>query len=609
MLYDGFKRTGALEGQEVESGLAGAVQAARGAGRFVTLESGMPYALDSWYWDPSRAIPPGEGEPGPITEFPFFTFLYADLHAHMISRPVAVLCLAWMLSWLLAADRRKPLTPLETALALGIGALAFGALRPTNLGDYPTYWGMGAVAAAAAPLVRERRITLRVAVETALYGVIFLGLVYLLYYPYYRWYGQAYGDTIAWSGSNTPISAYLTIHGLFLFVILSWMALESIEWMAATPLSSVRKLQPYLGLIGVVAVALVAGTVVLALRGYVVAILVVPTMAWAGVLFLRPGQPLEKRLVLTLYAAAAALTLLVEIVVAVGDIGRMNTVFKFYLQVWEMFAVAGAAALFWLSRATPSWRSPLRQMWGIAFWALVFSAALYTFVAGVAKMRDRWNPDASNSLDGMAYMPDVLYYDIGGGISLEEDASAIRWLQGEVQGTPVIVEAHIPQYRWGSRMTIYTGLPSVLGWNWHQRQQRVLEGDMEVWQRSFDISSFYLTRSVDEALDFLERYGVRYIIVGRLERMYYENLYPCTADPDGSGVICDMSNKLDMPDWCTLCGFELPASDCAPYDPQGDRATLACPSGGLEKFERMAEMGLLRAAFREGQTVIYEVVQ
>jgi uncharacterized membrane protein len=359
----------------------------------------------------------------------------------------------------------------------------------------------------------------------------------------------------------------------------------------------------------VVAVALVAGTVVLALRGYVVAILVVPTMAWAGVLFLRPGQPLEKRLVLTLYAAAAALTLLVEIVVAVGDIGRMNTVFKFYLQVWEMFAVAGAAALFWLSRATPSWRSPLRQMWGIAFWALVCSAALYTFVAGVAKMRDRWNPDASNSLDGMAYMPDVLYYDIGGGISLEEDASAIRWLQGEVQGTPVIVEAHIPQYRWGSRMTIYTGLPSVLGWNWHQRQQRVLEGDMEVWQRSFDISSFYLTRSVDEALDFLERYGVRYIIVGRLERMYYENLYPCTADPDGSGVICDMSNKLDMPDWCTLCGFELPASDCAPYDPQGDRATLACPSGGLEKFERMAEMGLLRAAFREGQTVIYEVVQ
>jgi hypothetical protein len=64
-----------------------------------------------------------------------------------------------------------------------------------------------------------------------------------------------------------------------------------------------------------------------------------------------------------------------------------------------------------------------------------------------------------------------------------------------------------------------------------------------------------------------------------------------------------------MPDWCTLCGFDLPISDCVPYDPQGDPATLACPSGGLEKFDRMAELGLLREAFREGQTVIYEVAQ
>jgi YYY domain-containing protein len=606
MIYEGFKRIGTAEGEETGTALVGAVQAARGALRFATLESGLPYGLDSWYWDPSRSIPAENGEPGPITEFPFFTFLYADLHAHMISRPVALLCLGWMLSWLLAADRGKPRKPLEIVAGLFIGGLAFGAIRPTNLSDYPTYWGMGAVAAAAAPWLRERKITPRVVVEGALYAVLLLGLSYALYYPYYAWYGQAYGSVAPWTGSTTPLSAYFIVYGLFLFVLLSWLAHESVDWMSTTPVSSLKRLRPYTGVISLVAVIVLAAMLVLAARHDVVALVVLPVIAWAGVLFLRPGTPLEKRLALVLFAAGAALTLLVEVVVSVGDIGRMNTVFKFYLQVWEMFGIAGAAALYWLLSAGPSWRPPVRQVWGIAFWALAFSAALYPVVASIAKIRDRWQPDAPHSLDGMEYMPYVTYHDIGS-TTLTEDAAAIHWLQEQVRGTPVIVEAHVPEYRWGSRMTIYTGLPSVLGWNWHQRQQRVLGGDMEVWERAWDVEDFYLTRSTEEASTFLEKYGVTYIVVGRLERMYYETLYPCSAG-DG-GVTCDMSNRLLLRDCSNACAFEIPIEECARLDPQGDPATLSCPSGGLDKFDRMVEAGLLRVAFREGQTVIYEVVR
>jgi uncharacterized membrane protein len=87
-----------------------------------------------------------------------------------------------------------------------------------------------------------------------------------------------------------------------------------------------------------------------------------------------------------------------------------------------------------------------------------------------------------------------------------------------VQGTPAIVEAHIPFYRWGNRFTIYTGLPGVLGWDWHQTQQR---GAAPVQQRAADIDSFYSSPDVTGAVKFLRAYDVKYVIVGQVERLYY----------------------------------------------------------------------------------------
>lgn len=606
MFYDGFKRIGTPPGQEQGRFLVGAAHAARGFARYVTFQEQQLYPLDQWYWNPSRAITPGEGEAGPITEFPFFTFLYGDLHAHMISRPLTVLSLAWGLAWILWMRRGGGRLVLQIPF-LGIGGLILGALRPTNTWDFPVYWGLGAVAVAYGVWERRRSFEPRQLMEMVLSAALLLGMAQILYQPYHHWYGLGYESARLWEGSRTPLLDYFTVHGVFIFLIVAWMAWESYAWMATTPLSALAKLRPYAGWIGVFFLLLVAVTAGLVGLGYRVGLIVLPLTAWAGVLLLRPGMPLGKRAALVFAGIGLLLTLLVEVVVLEGDISRMNTVFKFYLQVWELFSLAAGAALAWSYATLEVWRPILRRLWLALVGLLLFGAALYPMTASFAKIEDRMEPMAPKTLDGMLFMRYVdRYSEIGEPFTLREDYAAIRWMQDNIEGTPVIVEANVPEYRWGTRYTIYTGLPGVLGWRWHQFQQRVAADGNQVDNRLFDITRFYLTQSREDAWEFLEKYGVRYIVLGQLEKAYYEAVWPCFPAQNASGVTCNLRGwPLGMP----TIYEHVPAKACEPLQADDPAGGLRCPTRGLEKFTAMVADGDLKVVFQQGGTMILEVVR
>jgi uncharacterized membrane protein len=151
---------------------------------------------------------------------------------------------------------------------------------------------------------------------------------------------------------------------------------------------------------------------------------------------------------------------------------------------------------------------------------LMVGAALYTVSATADKIQDRMAPGVPLTLDSISYMPYAQYADFGVTMDLVHDFKAIRWMQDHVQGSPVIVEANCPEYHWCTRFTIYTGLPGVVGWNWHQRQQRTLMPQL-VEDRVSQVGEFYTSTEVQQVEAFLKRYDVRYIIVGQLERAEY----------------------------------------------------------------------------------------
>ena len=527
MYWQGWQKIAVPEEQMLQGSMADHIRwAGEGLGRVLSGEvKNLPYYPGDWYWKPSRAIQPEAG--GEITEFPFFTFLYADLHAHLMALPLTLLVIAWALGVVLGRAQWR--SKGRMALALLIGALAVGALRPTNTWDQYTYLILAAVALFySAARAGWSRGAVRALFRGVLLAAILAALSVLLYKPFDTWFAQAYNAVQPWEGAKTNLPSYLVHWSLFLFILTVWMIDELVDWMASTPLSALRPLAPYLWLLPFIGAGALIAMGLLIWKGVIVSLIIVPLGLLAAVLLFRPNQPETKRAALFLTGTALLITLVVELITVTGDLGRMNTVFKFYYQAWTMLALASAAALFWLVGKMSAWRSFPRIVWQIGLALLLVGPILFPFVASGAKLRDRMVADAPHTLDGMEYMAHATYFD---GLTAEsyremdlsQDYRATRWMRANVPGSPVIVEANTPEYRhWGTRYTIYTGLPGVIGWNWHQRQQRALTPDTWVWDRIGEVQSFYTTTNTDDAEAFLRKYNVQYVILGQLERIYYD---------------------------------------------------------------------------------------
>jgi len=507
------------------------IWAAQGLGKLFSGNT-LPIGWGEYYWAPSRIMPLGDLA---ITEFPLFTFLYSDLHAHMIALPLTVLVLAWALSILLV----RKISAWSWLFTLMFGGLLIGTLRPTNTWDFPTYLIFSAIVTGYSifryyevridPSLPSERVLKSLGIPplvqrfllAALGMALLAGFSLLFFQPFAEWYGLAYTKVSQWSNEKTPIWSYWTHWGLFLFVIVSWLIWETRQWLAQTPLSALTKLKPYELWIELSAAAVVGIWITLQFVLKVpVAWFAFPLAVWALILMLRPGLPDLKRLVLFMIGTGLVLTLVVEFIVLSGDIGRMNTVFKFYLQVWVLFAISSAAALGWILSEFDQWGHRGKLIFKVGGSLLLAGALLFTYMASMDKIRDRIAANIPFTFDSITYMQYSTYWDQVQ-LDLNNDYLAIRWMQENIKGSPVIVEANTPEYRWGTRYTIYTGLPGVVGWNWHQRQQRALFPDSWVSGRVQEITDFYNTRDLSAAKAFLDKYAVKYIVVGQMERNMY----------------------------------------------------------------------------------------
>jgi YYY domain-containing protein len=498
-----------------------------GVGHLLSGQSQLP-AFD--YWTMATRIIPNT-----INEFPFFTYLFADLHPHLIALPLTIL----VLNLTLSTSTADSLISWRVLPVWALVALTLGALGPTNTWDLPTY---GTLILVYLVLRDIHKQGWRGALQGVLVALGVGALAITLYLPFYQHYQPLYtGIRLVPEADRSGLAPFIIVWGLQLFFSLS---LLMVEWRQSWPWTRFRQASRRygwrrtwfrwwrLGWPGVrralVAILLAAVAIsvalVFALRGsYVLALLTLAVVASGALLLLPQNEPrvLARRLMLT---AAFAILWIIEIIyladfLAGSDWLRMNTVFKFGLQAWVLLGLALGSVLpeLWRRIRRPSW---LGVIWQISAMLLLVIAGLYLPLAIRARVLERFpTPPTQITLDGTAYMTSAVYSwpDLGSHIELRYDRQAIEWLWRNVAGTPVLVEAAVGYYReGGSRISAYTGLPTLVGG--HESEQRPWE---IVLPREQAVAELYTTTSEERLWDILRQYDVRYIYLGQLERLAY----------------------------------------------------------------------------------------
>jgi YYY domain-containing protein len=456
------------------------------AGVRAWLDAANPPAGYDWF-APSRVIPDA------IDEFPWFSWLLGDLHAHLLALPFVVLALAFAVQVVLVGPRGDVAWRGATeALAAG---LAVGTLYAINSWSYPVAAGLLVVAILV--WLRDPR-----SAGGRTYAGVWIGLVLLasivLVLPFWLNFDPA-ARGLGLVHDHPPFGRYLgwqaLIYGIFAWVLTAAFASRLLA--AAHPVRTAAW-----GFVAAIFAGSLLATVDLAGPATVAALLLVAL----GALVSRRIGAAERALWL-LIAGGLACVVLPDVVYLRdafdgGPFYRMNTVFKFGYHGWLLLGLAAALVLPWAGSWLP------RRAWPV--WAGLTAVALllgavYPYAGTYARKDGFRNPP---TLDGLGWLRE----------RAPGDVEAISWLRAHTPGSAVVLESVGEDYSaFGhARISTFTGRPTVMGWQGHE-----LQWSHDPGTRAADVKTLYTTTDTRAASALIARYGVRYVVVGPIERTDY----------------------------------------------------------------------------------------
>ncbi len=484
-----------------------------------------------WYPNATRFIP------NTIHEFPIYSFVVSDLHGHVLDIPFVLLIVALLYSLLqnrhifasnndvthktapgknlliriIREIQKNPAYPHNIIISISLGFL-LAIMYMTNAWDGIIYFGMAVIVINLASMSittrepGENEKTLKISILNGTIAIKTPNSSFSLYYPF------------------TILTTITTLISLYLFSL---------------PFN--RHFIPFAQGIGINCITPNSNGTVLCDRSPLWMIIIL----WGHFIFFAAGftviviYPFTKKIlnknysindiwtitksdimISVLIAISAGLLIAPEFIFA-RDIYpthyRANTMFKLGYQAFMLLSITVAYIIFRFRESSPftplspSYKKPAK----IIFWTL---GAIQLFLVGI-----------------YPYFAINSYY---GGLTSYQGLDGTKWLEVKYLGDyeaveyfknnlgefaqPTVLEAVGESYTEYGRISAYTGLPTPLGWPVHEW----------LWRGSYDepgirepeIKTIYEAESPEIARELLDKYNIKYVVVGILENDKYPNI-------------------------------------------------------------------------------------
>ena len=428
--------------------------------------------LASVVWDSTRTIA------NTINEYPLFSFIWGDVHAHVVS----IFNQVFLIFLLLFAYKRwESLDSRGKWLVCILSALSLGSMPLINTWDVLIY---APITLLFGLLILWRNRTSLRTITSWLYLCVVPPLAILCYLPFYlELHTNTGGIGIVPSSLSSSVLEFLLVNGLFIAIFVTVLYREIIR-------------RP----------VLLLAVVPFIVTGYLAAAVAVVPLVY---LLARKEQDFPG----ILGMAGLAIIILCELVYLKDNMGdtyfRMNTVFKCYLPAWLML---GISSFTMVAQKAADWKKiPVFSFRGSAIITITVVCILFA-----SPFIIQYNAGyGTGTLDGLAYLS----------TTHPGDAGAVAFLRN-LTGDEHIVEAEGGDYTYYSRVSSFTGIPAIIGQPFHEFMWR---GDDtgRFTTRKADVQAIY--EYPDETVPLMKKYNATLLYVGDAERERYNVTLPSTG--------------------------------------------------------------------------------
>ena len=477
--------------------------------RLFGLEGDVP---SYWMADSTRyiGINPVNPEDQTIHEFPAYSFLIGDLHAHVIDIITVLLLLGVLLSIFMEYRNRddSDVSAFRDLLNPNIIIAGFliGISSMTNYWNYPIYFVVSGAVILAANLRRFKKL-LHSLVVTLGQGVVILLIIHLVKFVFELNFVKMESGIVI-SKYHSALYQYLVLWGLPIALVTIWLVSVIVKTVEG---ESERR-----GLIKFLSVP-DAGDVfvtILALCG--IGLTIMPELIYVRDIY-ENGFP------------------------------RANTMFKLTFEAFILLGICQGYISCRLLSEKPERTDDLRYINKFYFRkrllivlsVLLFGTCFYTLTAS-----KQWVGSISTwTYQGLDSMKTVKA-DLG------DEMLGIEWIDTNTPKDAVVVQAAGTSYSLYDVVSVLTGRPTIAGWQthewlWHNSYDYINDRNMEVQE-------IYVGTDFDLKKTIIEKYNVDYIFVGSKE--YEKYGFINTEDLLKLGRIVYTDNGYEFPNFIIKIG-------------------------------------------------------